>query len=149
MNVYGKGTLLEKTLPLNSFFRGDKAPLYLAVSVGLSVTHSFNDPHVAPYWPTWPCSIGILPRAYSTWEIAFHSNAQRRCLRWCAKPSRKTKEHRRRERILVIEAQRLHDIKAIHFGRRSMTRRSITRWWIKRYRHRSDMISKRQNLSTI
>ena len=23
--------------------------------VGLSVTHSFDDPHVAPYWPTWPC----------------------------------------------------------------------------------------------
>ena len=19
------------------------------------VTHSFDDPHVAPYWPTWPC----------------------------------------------------------------------------------------------
>ena len=24
-------------------------------SVGLSVTHSFDDQHVAPYWPTWPC----------------------------------------------------------------------------------------------
>ena len=23
--------------------------------VGLSVPHSFDDPHVAPYWPTWPC----------------------------------------------------------------------------------------------
>ena len=23
--------------------------------VGLSVTHAFKDPHVAPYWPTWPC----------------------------------------------------------------------------------------------
>ena len=23
--------------------------------VCLSVTHSFDDPHVAPYWPTWPC----------------------------------------------------------------------------------------------
>ena len=23
-------------------------------SVG-RVTHSFDDPHVAPYWPTWPC----------------------------------------------------------------------------------------------
>ena len=22
------------------------------------VTHSFDDPHVAPYWPTWPCSPG-------------------------------------------------------------------------------------------
>ena len=21
------------------------------------VTHSFDDPHVAPYWPTWPCLI--------------------------------------------------------------------------------------------
>ena len=31
-------------------------------SVGLSVgrvTHSFDDPHVAPYWPTWPCSLMI------------------------------------------------------------------------------------------
>ena len=31
---------------------------WLCPSVGLSVgrvTHSFNDPHVAPYWPTWPC----------------------------------------------------------------------------------------------
>ena len=24
-------------------------------SVGWLVTHLFNDPHVAPYWPTWPC----------------------------------------------------------------------------------------------
>ena len=24
-------------------------------SVGQSVTHPFDDPHVAPYWPTWPC----------------------------------------------------------------------------------------------
>ena len=24
-------------------------------SVG-RVTHSFDNPHVAPYWPTWPCS---------------------------------------------------------------------------------------------
>ena len=23
--------------------------------VGLSVTHSFDDPHVAPYWPSLPC----------------------------------------------------------------------------------------------
>ena len=23
--------------------------------VGLSVTHLFDDLHVAPYWPTWPC----------------------------------------------------------------------------------------------
>ena len=24
-------------------------------SVSWSVTHSFDDPHFAPYWPTWPC----------------------------------------------------------------------------------------------
>ena len=24
-------------------------------SVGWLVTHSFNDPHVVPYWPTGPC----------------------------------------------------------------------------------------------
>ena len=31
---------------------------WLCPSVGLSVTsvtHSFDDQHVAPYWPTWPC----------------------------------------------------------------------------------------------
>ena len=26
-----------------------------SVCLCLSVTHSFDDPHVAPYWPTWPC----------------------------------------------------------------------------------------------
>ena len=24
-------------------------------SVGLLVTHSFDDPHRRTYWPTWPC----------------------------------------------------------------------------------------------
>ena len=24
-------------------------------SVGWSVPHSFDDPYVAPYWPSWPC----------------------------------------------------------------------------------------------
>ena len=28
-------------------------------SVG-RVTHSFDDPHVAPYWPTWPCFVYSL-----------------------------------------------------------------------------------------
>ena len=41
------------------FFRCAKAPLKLAVSVGRSVcllvTHSSDDPHGAPHWPTWPC----------------------------------------------------------------------------------------------
>ena len=38
-------------------FLGASKHLYnwLCPSVGLSVTHSFDDPHVAPYWPTWPC----------------------------------------------------------------------------------------------
>ena len=47
-------------------FRCAKAPLKLAVSVGWlvgqsvgrlvgRVTHSFEDPHGAPYWPIWPC----------------------------------------------------------------------------------------------
>ena len=27
----------------------------VCLSVCLSVTHSFDDPHVAPYWPSWPC----------------------------------------------------------------------------------------------
>ena len=30
----------------------------VGLSVGRSVTHSFDDPHVAPYWPTWPCFYG-------------------------------------------------------------------------------------------
>ena len=29
---------------------------FVGWSVGLLVTHSFDDPHVAPYWPIWPCS---------------------------------------------------------------------------------------------
>ena len=29
-------------------------------SVGLSVTHSFDDPHVAPDWPTWPCYKNVI-----------------------------------------------------------------------------------------
>ena len=46
-----------------SMFLGATKHLYnwLCLSVGLSVcrlvTHSFDDPHVAPYWPTWPCSL--------------------------------------------------------------------------------------------
>ena len=28
---------------------------WLSPSVGRLVTHSLDDPHVAPYWPTWPC----------------------------------------------------------------------------------------------
>ena len=50
-------------------FLGATKHLYnwLCPSVGRSVgwvTHSFDDPHVAPYWPTWPCSIpSFLPSA--------------------------------------------------------------------------------------
>ena len=49
---------------ISFFFLGATKHLYnwLCPSVGRSVgwsvgrvTHSFNDPHVAPYWPTWPC----------------------------------------------------------------------------------------------
>ena len=31
--------------------------LLVGWSVYLLVTHLFDDPHVAPYWPTWPCFI--------------------------------------------------------------------------------------------
>ena len=45
------------------FFRCAKAPLCMAVSVGVSVgllvTHMFDDPHGAPYWPTWPCLLQL------------------------------------------------------------------------------------------
>ena len=37
---------------------------WLALSVGwlvgLLVTHLYDDPQVAPYWPTWPCSSVVL-----------------------------------------------------------------------------------------
>ena len=51
-----RGIWQDDTRP--NVFRCDKAPLWLAVSVGWlvgRVTHSFDDPHVAPYWPTWSC----------------------------------------------------------------------------------------------
>ena len=41
---------------IGQLFRCAKAPLQLAMSVGRSVgrvTHSFDDPHGTPYWPTW------------------------------------------------------------------------------------------------
>ena len=31
----------------------------VCLSVCWSVTHSFDDPDVAPYWPTWPCFSGF------------------------------------------------------------------------------------------
>ena len=46
-----------------SFFLGATKHLYnwlcplVCRSVCLSVTHSFDDSHVAPYWPTWPCFV--------------------------------------------------------------------------------------------
>ena len=44
-------------------FLGAPKHLYnwLCPSVGLSVTHSFDDPHCAPYWPTWPCFLAFSP----------------------------------------------------------------------------------------
>ena len=44
---------------VQNFFLGATKHLYnwLCPSVGWlvgRVTHSFDDPHVAPYWPTWP-----------------------------------------------------------------------------------------------
>ena len=44
------------------------------------VTHSFDDPHVAPYWPTWPCfsrfndKSGVWTRAHLVEE-----KTSRRC----------------------------------------------------------------------
>ena len=35
----------------------------VGLSVCLSVTHSFDDPNVAPYWPTWSCF--LVSRVYS------------------------------------------------------------------------------------
>ena len=51
--------------PLFQVFSCDKAPLYLAVSVGRSVgrvTHSFHDPHVAP--------IGLLGLVFQSGRVA-------------------------------------------------------------------------------
>ena len=36
--------------------------LLVGRSAGRSVTHSFDDQHVAPYWPTWPCFFTNLDR---------------------------------------------------------------------------------------
>ena len=69
MSVYEvKSSLIVESVSNEScrsalVFRCDKAPLYLIVSVGRlvgwsvgQVTHPLDDPHVAAYWPTWPCS---------------------------------------------------------------------------------------------
>ena len=44
---------------LERSFLGATKHLYnwLCPLVGLLVTHSFDDPHIAPCWPTWPCFI--------------------------------------------------------------------------------------------
>ena len=39
-------------------------------SVG-RVTHSFDDPHVAPYWPTWPCFLAIQVKDKRTIETSY------------------------------------------------------------------------------
>ena len=47
-------------------------------SVCLSVTHSFDDQHVAPYWPTWPCFLvarfisAIEGKEYPFYGLQFH-----------------------------------------------------------------------------
>ena len=55
---------LHFPIRLTNDFLGAAKHLYnwLCLSVGLlvgrlvgRVTHSFHDPHIAPYWPTWPC----------------------------------------------------------------------------------------------
>ena len=53
-------------------------------SVCLSVTHSFDNPHVAPYWPTWPCSLksklslNLSLDYQSLLSTSFQSSSQRR-----------------------------------------------------------------------
>ena len=39
-----------------------------------------------------------------------------------------TEEDALKKKTLTYDFFRLHEIKAIHFGRRSMTRRGMTRW---------------------
>ena len=51
---------VDKPVESGAIFLGATKHLYnwLCPSVCLSVcgvTHSFDDPHVASYWPTWPC----------------------------------------------------------------------------------------------
>ena len=56
------------------FFLGATKHLYnkLCPSVGRSVTHSFDDPHVAPYWPTWPCfSLALLLFSFKFFFFSF------------------------------------------------------------------------------
>ena len=42
-------------------------------SVG-GVTHSFNDPHVAPYWPTWPCFLSLFLSSVLPFLLSFFTS---------------------------------------------------------------------------
>ena len=52
--------------------------LLVCWSVGLLVTHSFDDPHVAPYWPTWPCST-----TFGYFQLKLSSIETLCSLKWC------------------------------------------------------------------
>ena len=39
---------------------------WLSPLVGRSVTHSLDDPHIAPYWSTWPCFLSRGPKTVVT-----------------------------------------------------------------------------------
>ena len=44
----------------------------VGLSVDLSVTHLFDDPHVAPYWPDWPCFKSNGTRVTALFKTSAH-----------------------------------------------------------------------------
>ena len=56
VNMHKAKIIIVKNRRRITYFLGATMHLYnwLCPSV-CRVTHSFDDPHVAPYWPTWPC----------------------------------------------------------------------------------------------
>ena len=39
-------------------------------SVGRSVTHLFDDPHGAPYWPTWPFLVSNIKKTVDSFLMS-------------------------------------------------------------------------------
>ena len=61
MSASSQSSSFQNTHHFFCSFVGATKHLYnwLYPLVGRSVTQSFDNPHVAPYWPTWPCSFRV------------------------------------------------------------------------------------------
>ena len=85
-----KGHQSNQKMSLDRFL-GAKKHLFKWLSIGwlvCRVTHSFDDPHVAPYWPTWPCllvfaSDGLIKNSRKSvrWSAVPVSCLSRLCLK--------------------------------------------------------------------